>query len=325
MKFTFDANPAAEQVIANHQSLVAATVAETVPSSFLSAIVMIGGYGRHEGAYVIDQNGKPQPYNDYDYFVVFRNISRRKAWEFIAQIPNLEHETGIDVDFFPLLEAELPSLEFSLMNAEMQAGHAVIWGDVDVLRTMPSMPLSDVPMTEFERLLTNRGCLLLMNRLDPQRPDFSKFINKAWLAIGDAVLATQGAYCLSYLEKRERAAASLNDETMVKCYQRAIDIRMRPDRYAPWKEADLPAVTLALLQTLENIRSAAPSRLSLKPVPGNIIRHLLDRRLPKLDRKIIHHPRQRVTAALKTLLKNDNSGFNRGQGEELLTLWGRYS
>ena len=326
MRYTFDNNPAAEQVIASHQSMVAATVKEVVPPHHLAAIVMIGGYGRSEGAWILDEAGHPCPYNDYDYFVVFRNLTRRQAWRYIRRLPDLEAETGIDVDFFPLLEDDIPHLEFSLMNAEMAAGHAVIWGDVNVLASMPDMPLDQVPMVEFQRLLTNRGCLLLMNRLNRQREDFSKFINKAWLAIGDTALAQLGEYTLSYIEKRERAAQLLTNRTLITCYQRAIDIRMRPDLHTPWGASDLAPVIKALLESLALVqREDLSGQRTFRQTVTNMLRHVLDRRLPVFDLEIFNHPRSRVTAGLRRLLGARQSAFFTADSEQLLDLWGRYS
>ena len=67
---------------------------------------------------------------------------------------------------------------------------------------MQDMPLAQLDLREFERLLTNRGCLLLMNHLDNGHEHISKYINKAWLAIGDALLALAGKYEISYLNKK---------------------------------------------------------------------------------------------------------------------------
>ncbi len=330
MKYTFDGNASAESIIGAHQRLVVETVRRAIPEERLAAIVMIGGYGREEGAYVIDSTGEARPYNDYDYFVVYRNTSAAKARALTDAIPDLEHETGIEVDFFPLLERDIPSLEFSLMNAEMRAGHVVIWGASNILQAMPEMPLDEVPMSEFERLLTNRGCLLLMNCLRPASEDFSKFINKAWLAIGDTELARVGAYHLSYLTKREVASRAIQNPTIRKNYQRAIDIRMRPDAYAPWGQEDLPMVVDCWLASIEALRSISkPASQGLYSMLKNVVRHLRDRRLRLIDSAIIEHPRRRITDRLPSLLEaaggKHSDQYVQQAGGDLLDLWGSYS
>ncbi len=326
MKFTFDGNPAAERVIQDHQSLIIATVKQAVPEENLAAIVMIGGYGRSEGAYVIDDRGRAAPYNDYDYFVIYRDVSLAKARALTRMIPDLEHETGIDVDFFPLRLCDLEKLEFSLMNAEMRAGHAVIWGDVNILDRMPDMPLSEVPKQEFQRLLTNRGCLLLMNQLNPASEDFSKFINKAWLAIGDSQLAGEGAYALSYLEKRDAASKVLKDKGLVACYQRAIDIRMRPDACTPWQAEDLPEVIEAWVTELNRIApGCTEDNASVVDRLKNLLRHLRDTRLPRGDLAVFSHPRKRITNRLAALLRENDAQQVQQEARALLDLWASYS
>ena len=323
MNFTFDGNPAAEAVIQQHQSLVIAAVRSVVPAEKLAAIVMIGGYGREEGAYVIDDDGIAHPYNDYDYFLVFRDCSRDQAWQYIRTLPDLEHDTGIDVDFFPLFAEELPKLEYSLMNAEMRAGHAVIWGDVNVLDAMPDMPLGGVAPAEFRRLLTNRGCLLLMNRLSPDGEHLSKYINKAWLAIGDAALARAGAYRLSYLLKRESIIDVLGDSTLTRNYQRAIDLRLRPDCHVPWQSCDMPAVIEAWSAAMAHYPSGS-SADSMSERMLNVLRHLKDRKLPSLDAEVLSHPRLRVTRRLPGLLRDDREGWEQAATSTLET-WAEYS
>jgi hypothetical protein len=161
-------------------------------------------------------NGEPAPYNDYDYFVVVRNVDRagRKALSraLADQAKVLEQDVGVEVDFALLDEQTLPGAEYSLMNAEMIWGHRVVAGDQDVLAAMPSMPFSRLPPGEFTRLLLNRGALLLMNQIRladgtalnaGEQEVFFKYLFKAILACGDARLAGNRRYHPSYVSKHD--------------------------------------------------------------------------------------------------------------------------
>lgn len=327
MTYTFNGFMPAEIVIQNHQNEIVAAVRRVIPDEELSAIVMIGGYGRQEGAFV-EIEGEYAPYNDYDYFVVMQNVSSKKAHKILQKIPDLEITIGIEVDFYPLLKNDLKTLEFSLMNAEMQVGHRVIWGDKNVLSSMQRMPLSKVPLSEFTRMMMNRGCLLLINYCDPGNPHVSKYINKAWLAIGDSVLKLLNSYEVSYLKKTKKISAILGESRISKCYERAVNIRLRPDLYSEWSLDDLDEVTdiwTETLSQLERKNGKFLSHTSLIDLVKNLIRNLSDRRLWCLNTMVWTHPRQRILANLKLLLREQRRDTWHGDAKSLLVLWQSYS
>ena len=323
MNFTFNGNQSAEQRIRLHQSIIASEVLKAIPEKNLTAIVMVGGYGRSEGAFVKHDKGYG-PYNDYDYFLVFTGVTKKRAQQLILNIPDLDSTVGVEVDFFPILENKIDKLEFSLMNAEMQLGHRVIWGDEAVLDRMQQMPLAQLDLTEFERLLTNRGCLLLMNHLDNGHEHMSKYINKAWLAIGDALLALAGKYELSYVNKKLAIEQATSDPLVIDAYLRAIDIRFRPDLFLPWGLEDLDIVTDYWSATLGQVESSK-QRLDSASHWTNIFRNLRDRRLLKLDHPLTAHPRVQVTNRLKSLITPSNDRQWQKESNKLLSLWGSYS
>ena len=329
VRYTFDGCEFAETVIGNHQGIISRRVRDSLPGNVLAAIVLIGGYGRREGAYVVEGN-KYQPYNDYDYFLIFKNVSRRRARNLAELIPDLESLVGIAVDFFPLVESELGSLEFSLMNAEMQTGHRVIWGNPDILAAMQSMPLAEVPLREFSRMMMNRGCLLLMNYRDPGNPEFSKFINKAWLAVGDSVLRLNDVYDISYLVKARKLWDVTGNTRIALNFEKAVNIRLRPDLHPAWTIADLQEVTTTWSQTLS--RLAAEDKHPLRLLPGeplllltHFLRNIRDPRLHSWSHVMFQHPRQSVLATLKALLADRQAeGWNH-KTDILLKLWASYS
>ena len=241
-RYTLDGDAIVEARIDRDQGLVADAVQSILEPPGFRAVVLMGGYGRGEGGYVM-RGGQPAPYNDYDYFVVVRGLDRaqREALNrgLAEQARALENSVGVEVDFALLHEERLSSAEYSLMNSEMIWGHRVVAGDQGVLDAMPAMPLSRLPAGEFTRLMLNRGALLLMNqdRLDSADPGavdqevFFKYLFKAVLACGDARLAGVGSYHPSYPKKLELLQAMdwPGSAAFMDLYKQAWEHKFHPD------------------------------------------------------------------------------------------------
>jgi len=243
-RYTLDGDDAVENRIDKDQQLIGQAVVNFFPSSIFSALVLIGGYARGEGGFCyID--GKPAPYNDYDYFIVVKNLNKAKQREWNPKLQKLakelEQQVGIEVDFFFLSEESLSGAEFSLMFAEMQWGNRVIAGDPDVLAVMPPMPFAKLPLAEFTRLMLNRGSLLLLNKQarlagEPsnalQHEIFVKYLFKAILAIVDSHLAVRRIYHPSYPEKLKLLESIAEQHELIDLldmYRLALEARFHPN------------------------------------------------------------------------------------------------
>ncbi len=250
-RYTLDGDAAVEARIARDQNLVAQAVTALLAPPVFRGLVLMGGYGRGEGGFV-RREGNPEPYNDYDYFVVVRGLDRAARDSVTRDLgvaaKALEHQVGVEVDFALLREDRLPGAEYSLMNAEMLWGHRVVAGDPEVLATMPAMPFATLPPGEYTRLLLNRGSLLLLNQrrlgtseslsAADQEIHF-KYLFKAILACGDARLAGSGCYHPSYLKKIERLEALDWPEkaAFMDLYRQAWENKFHPD-YARFAAED---------------------------------------------------------------------------------------
>mgnify|MGYP006271841169 FL=1 len=224
-RYTLDGDPAVEARIDADQQQIAAAVVDSVPAHSFVALVLMGGYGRGEGGYVVTEDG-PAPFNDYDYFVVVRRTSGAQRAALHRELAELAEtltvRVGVEVDFALLSAEHLRRAEYSLMNAEMRWGHRVVAGAPHVLAAMRAMPFVDLPHGELTRLMLNRGALLLMDQqqllerrslgagggMDSgEREVFFKYLFKAVLACGDTRLAADGRYHPSYPEKLARLQA----------------------------------------------------------------------------------------------------------------------
>lgn len=251
--YTLDGGSDIEQRIAMDQELIAKRVRQAVPARHFTSLVLMGGYGRGEGGYTM-HDGVPAPYNDYDYFLVVKSMTRKQARRLQQELQPLAHqlsnEVGIEVDLAVLRKEQLSRLPKTLMNAEMQWGHSVIAGDQQVLTSMPEMPIDDLARGEFVRLLNNRGSLLLLNARQlsskgdsmnsNDREIFFKYLFKAVLACGDALLAANDRYHPSYMEKlaRIQSLEELPVSDFIEMYQEAVDQKFHPD-HQPDSHQDL--------------------------------------------------------------------------------------
>jgi hypothetical protein len=339
-RYTLDGDTAVEDRIARDQALIAAAVQEAVGPPGFRALVLMGGYGRGEGGYRQGEAG-PEPYNDYDYFVVVRGLGRRARrglQSLLAQRAEaLERDVGVEVDFALLAEERLPAAEYSLMNAEMLWGHRVIAGDPHVLSGMPPMPFSGLPLGEFTRLMLNRGALLLMNQqrlngegpLDAQAQEvFFKYLFKAVLACGDARLTGPRQYHPSYVTKlyRLRSMEQQLGSRFLDLYRMAWESKFHPDygQYlaevpAEWQQRVVGA-WLETLAWLEGVRTGRmihdwtsygspslgkgqgrPSRLGLRNV-AITARDFGPMELVRQPRWSLRYPRERLISVLPRLL-----------------------
>ena len=271
-RYTPDGDATVESRISHDQQLIAAAVTDLVPTANFRALVLIGGYARGEGGFRF-VDGSPEPYNDYDYFVVVGGMNQPAVQALKPQLLELGHtltkQVGVEVDLEVLKTENLPGAEYSLMHAEMLWGHRVVAGESGILAGMPPMPFANLGLAEFTRLMLNRGSLLLMNRralvtgatCEPQqREQFMKYLFKAVLACGDARLAAAGRYHPAYVEKWQRLQHMqwTGHARFLTQYEMALEAKFHP-AYGQYASADLTKclrqVTELWLETLAHMES----------------------------------------------------------------------
>jgi len=272
-RYTPDGDATVEARISHDQQLIAAAVTDLVPAAHFRALVLIGGYARGEGGFRF-VDGRPEPYNDYDYFVVVGGMGQPAVQALKPQLLELGHaltrQVGVEVDLAVLKAESLPGAEYSLMHAEMLWGHRVVAGDAEILAGMPPMPFARLGLAEFTRLMLNRGSLLLMNRRALEtgtateasgREQFMKYLFKAVLACGDARLAAAGCYHPAYAEKWRRLQQLQwpRQAQFLPRYEMALEAKFHPayDQYDTANlEESLQQVTQLWLETLAHLESA---------------------------------------------------------------------
>lgn len=283
--------------------------------------VLLGGYGRGEGTPFINPDGSQSPFNDYDLVVVVDQPTKAVREKLQTLESQLTAELGLPVDLYPYRKSALPSCEFSLLNYEMKHGHKVVWGDENILATLPDYPHGALPLSEGSRLLMNRGKLLLdlQQRLanpepptDEERIRFIKFIFKAWLAMGDCALLAEGKYDLSCTAKKTRIksiGAIPDRDVVIAGYSKAIELKEWGDFHAlvdfDWVN-EFKATRNVFLRFFPWYRAQGAGRecSMLKAIALNLRWN---------GCPLLAHPRRRMYDALQELLTDDPDQILLGQ------------
>jgi hypothetical protein len=246
-KYTIDGTSKLDDLIDSHMSRIIQAVLDKVPKEEIKALILGGGYGRGEGGILLD-NGEEKLYNDYDLFVITPNLNRIKLKKIDRELKlvhkELTNQFGIDVDFGPCKPISyLSKAPFWLVFYELKYGHKVIFGEQKILNYLPTWDGADISLFEAIKLLLNRGVALIQSRLrlldnfDEKAIEYVTRNNqKAVMAMGDALLMSEGLYHHSYLKRLdliERLQSSekyklIDDVTLLTRYRQALEFKFRP-------------------------------------------------------------------------------------------------
>lgn len=177
---------------------------ESLPPSGVRGIVLGGGYGRGEGG-VRREGRELVPYNDYDLYVVTPilpwPLMNALAGRARAAAADLTRELGVEVEVALLGPRTLLHPPQTLMMADLLAGHRVLDGPPELLAGMPGPAPVAIPALEATKLVLNRSALLVMARSllpcvhdAPVGERVARYVRKAWLAAGDALLIARRRY-----------------------------------------------------------------------------------------------------------------------------------
>ena len=219
--------------------------------SAIEALVLIGGYGRGEGA-VLLINGEEKTFNDYDFFLVTKERLEEEEKMRLQKIAEeTTKATGIEVDLYPVDKSTFLKFPLSLMNCEMKYGSIIPYGNKNILKELPDYDFKDIPPSEGTRLLLNRGILLqyvyqkLLHKdklSEEESLQLIKYVFKALLAIGDSYLLSHGKYNISYPVKLETINSSIEDldcwSEIQKSYKSAVDFKLKVD-FETYKDLDI--------------------------------------------------------------------------------------
>lgn len=206
-RYTLCPGSAADTVVANQVSRALEEITLCAPAA--DAILLSGSFGRGEGT-VLQEQGRSQPINDYDFVVVGSVADARR----LATLgPALAGEFGIDfVDIGVLPHLERNS-RISQGDFDLRYGARLLAGNPDALESLPLHAPAQIPVSEGAFQLGNRlGGMLLAasgwgNRTRSPEQFLHTQITKLLIAIADCWLIHLGDYHVSYAIRRERFTA----------------------------------------------------------------------------------------------------------------------
>lgn len=227
---------------------IVARVLEYAPKTTRS-VVLFGGYGKGEGG-VLTIDGVQRPHNNVDILVVTAAADPLLQSTLTKACAPLVEDAKLGIDISVTSESELQNSALSLMWYDMVGGHKTIYGDPSVVLKLPFTDPHAMPAIEMQRLLVNRGSLLVINdwlrtqaEPDQIRAICNKHAVKAVIGYGDALLYYQQRYHWSYERKRSRMrTASDVPKAFRELYEAACAYRLQPD---PSVDFEVPRELLA--------------------------------------------------------------------------------
>ncbi len=315
--FTAEAGADAEARVAADLERVVEAVRVEAAGDALTAVVLLGGYARGDGAVVSVPDGSLRGFNDYDLLLVFARPPRRP--ERYAELSR-RLAAELEIDFVDLGLASNRDLERAaptLFWYELGESHRVLWPAGGAGLRFPRFPLEALDPLEGPRLLLNRGLAAVWGALrlwstgapgngppsgDPAVLRFTAIAaHKAVLAAGDAALLRARAYRLRQEERLEVLTGrpelrSWAAPGFLESYAEASAFRRRPRIGGPVEVAEL--WWRARRHHEAGFRAAEEVRLAA-PIPAwSAHRRLLQRRLL---RSTVAHPRPAAGAARRWL------------------------
>lgn len=251
-RYTVWDNPRIDQFVEAHLGEIVSEVAALM-NDRLHAIILGGGFGRGEGSILIQPDGSLHVVNDYDLEVVYRERWGSLASKLInrlrfkKKLDRLEKDLAARLNVKQLdlglrgLSAYAKVVTPKLADFDLQYGHRVLYGTGDPVASMRPFKATEIPAFEGTWLLRNRGIGLLLARLyandgevrNEKLENFYIEINKAVLAMGDALFILNGRYICSYAERADKIGELADNgfasmPELLRLYPLAAQYKLRP-------------------------------------------------------------------------------------------------
>jgi len=216
-KYTISDDPSVDQAVQDIVNVIVKSVLRLM-GDYVQAIVLIGGYGRGEGGIYKSKNGY-RLVNDLDILVFvgkhychcknkYTPLLEEMADDLLPEAKGLKQIDIVVTNSW--MCRFVPNLVFYY---EMKNGYKIIYGAINLSEIMPHFEANNLPLFDGHNYFLNRGSGLLLaamyfltSNLDKTkiRENFQIEIQKACLAMGDALLLISKRYHYSYRERLHR-------------------------------------------------------------------------------------------------------------------------
>lgn len=250
-RYTVSDDPRVDAFVGEHLNHIMQAVRGLMGND-LDAAVLTGGFGRGEGSVLVNDDSILRVINDYDIELFPRprwghrldsllaKLRYRIALERLAS--QLAEELNLkQVDLGLRDRASLAAIRTPhLADYDLKYGHQLLHGASNPVDNLPAYLPADIPAFEGAWLLRNRAIGLLLAFLyfnsDDSLANTENFyieINKAALAMGDALFIESGNYACSYVQRAREIGrfAHLpfdNIGELIRLYTLAADYKLRP-------------------------------------------------------------------------------------------------
>ncbi|WP_395745871.1 hypothetical protein [Prosthecobacter sp.] len=351
-RFTIDGSEILEQHLAMTCTHVRAGVERIIPAARLEGLVLAGGYGRGEGG-VLRENGRDLPYNDLEFFVFIRGSTLINDRRFKTALhglgESLSHVVGLDVEFKILSIARLRRSPVSMFYYDLVMGHRWLIGGEELFTGCDHhRDATSIPLHEATRLLFNRcsGLLFANDRLG--RKDFGiedadfvgRNLAKVRLALGDVILAMNGRYHWSCLERHRRLQTLPGvDAGILSHHAAGVEFKLHPQRSTQTRDelvkehSELSQLALKIFLQLESRRlemklstpvdylSSRTNKCPEVPVWKNVLLRLRTRGIPS---PLTRYPREHLLHEMVTMLWTQRDA-SASAIQQYMALWSRFN
>ena len=187
------------------------------------AIILFGGFGRGEGS-IQAINGKPVPFNDFDFYIVTeKKLSDNELNKISMKASKEIGMGGLEVAYFPgegydsnkFFHVDTRCLQFSELGKlmkmqryyELKYGSQVIYGDASVLDKIREIKPNEIPVSDGLRNLFNKLHTMLLGlreNYDEEQKKIRIFWSyKCYISICESLLILEGKFAATAKKKAE--------------------------------------------------------------------------------------------------------------------------
>ena len=224
----------------------------------VECILLGGGFGRGEGS-VLLYKSKIQPINDYDIYVMSKNIPNHNKINLIrSRLISLIKIRQIDIDF--ISKKDLWLTKKSVSDYDLKYASKLIYGNPDVLSIMPDFKPNEISLSESLKPL-NLYLISIIQSFPFEDNIENRFwgrqqISKSILGWSMAILISEGKYNPSYITRQKLFNEITNDKEMIDLVDFATDFKIQPELNSKFDWNDLWLRNLNVhLNTICNIYS----------------------------------------------------------------------